>query len=840
MIMLRVFLFVICMFAGLWKATQTLAERLQYHALLGQPLGVSGGVQFYGPWKYFVWWSQFHDVTPKAFADTYIWLFAGAFFFFVFLILSMGNRTTTNYGSARWAEHSDLMSMDVLSAHGVVIGLWDSAWQRGFTKFHRWLDTFQNTKVKYAELAFENEKAKKRDKLIDKKIALDDKIVSAYGEERKSLEAERKKIMDVLDHPPKYKPEMNRFTVWPWVMANKFVNKLYNKMPHFYLRDNSNKHMAVIAPTRSGKGVGLIIPTLLGSWDASCIVNDIKRENWEVTAGYRKRMGQVCIKFEPTKSDGTTARWNPLDEIPLGTPKELMMAQNIAHTLADYEGKGKLDHWGSNAEVVILTVMLHLSYAYYADRKQYPIKPNLSTLANFLKANMVEEIVKDEKTGAEKKVVKPKGFIDSLQAMMKFQHVPKEGIWIERWAYDLREVAKDGNLNKDENGIEVGKEGKYNKKIIKGEWDPKLKNYRPFMPEDLHELYYMYTDINKLMPCTHPLIYKNFMEIVAKPENECGSIVSTANTALKEYLDPVLATNTSVSDFCIDDIMNYEKPVSLYLVTPPSDLLRLSPIFRLFYEMMIKHHAADMGFKNARPVDLYKYKCLLLMDEFSSLGNLQTFASTMSYIAGYGLKVFLIIQGKPQMDKIYGKDNDIFLNCHMQIIYGPNETDTAKYAADQLGDQTIIAEDPSQGLFNMKQQRNKKEMARKLMTMDELKQLGDREIILASGSPPLLTWKVKYYEDRYFTSKLVPAPVVSDIIRLNSDGTPLYSYPMWTKKAGVGKHKPVVDLDEHFDYKWSIDAPVGSPAANVRFSWESKLERELNLVMRKRMEKEES
>lgn len=796
MVLLRVFSFIICMFFGFWKATQALAERLEYHALLGQPLGVTDGVPYYGPWKYFIWWFQFHSVVPNAFGDTYVWIFAGFFIFFIILILSMGNKTTTNYGSARWAEYGDLMKMDVLSAHGVVIGLYDGAWQRGLTKLYRWLDTFQNTKVKYAELDYENRMAARRDKLFDQKMELEAKMKGSYGPARDALKEKYDKVVAELDKPVKYKPEMNRITVWPFVMLYKKLGKLYNKMPHFYLRDNSNKHMAVIAPTRSGKGVGLIIPTLLGSWDASCIVNDIKRENWEVTAGYRKRMGQVCIKFEPTKSDGTTARWNPLDEIPIGTAKELMMAQNIAHTLADYEGKGKLDHWGSNAEVVILTVMLHLSYAYYSDRKNYPIKPNLSTLANFLKANMVEEIVKDEKTGKEKKVVKPKGFIDSLQAMMQFKHVPDTGIEIEEWS---------------------NKEGKM--------------VTRKFFPNDLHEIYYMYTDIIKIMPNTHPLIYKNFMEIVAKPENECGSIVSTANTALKEYLDPVLASNTSVSDFCIDDIMNYDKPVSLYLVTPPSDLLRLSPIFRLFFEMMIKHHAADMGFKNARPVDLYKHKCLLLMDEFSSLGNLQTFASTMSYIAGYGLKVFLIIQGKPQMDKIYGKDNDIFLNCHMQIVYGPNETDTAEYAAKQLGDQTIIAEDPSQGMFNFKQQRNKKEMARKLMTMDELKQLGDREIILASGSPPLLTWKVKYYEDKYFTSKLVPAPVVSDIIRMKN-GKPLYRYPLWEKKLRDAEGEPVVKDDESFDFKWSLE-PSAAPGEE-RFAWESEIENRMDALAKRR------
>lgn len=131
----------------------------------------------------------------------------------------------------------------------------------------------------------------------------------------------------------------------------------------------------------------------------------------------------------------------------------------------------------------------------------------------------------------------------------------------------------------------------------------------------------------------------------------------------------MLAQNTSVSDFCIDDIMNYKKPISLYLVTPPSDILRLAPIFRLFFEMMVRHHAKRIGvYTKGRAKNVYKHKCLFLMDEFSSLGNLQSFAATLSYIAGYGMKVFLINQGLPQINGIYGKDNQILMNCHLQIF----------------------------------------------------------------------------------------------------------------------------------------------------------------------------
>ena len=63
------------------------------------------------------------------------------------------------------------------------------------------------------------------------------------------------------------------------------------------------------APTRSGKGVGLVVPTLL-TWPGSAIVHDIKSENWTVTAGWPARFDRV-LKFDPTSpdSDAYNPRW---------------------------------------------------------------------------------------------------------------------------------------------------------------------------------------------------------------------------------------------------------------------------------------------------------------------------------------------------------------------------------------------------------------------------------------------------------------------------------------------------------------------------------------------------
>ncbi|OIO75084.1 MAG: conjugal transfer protein TraG [Zetaproteobacteria bacterium CG1_02_53_45] len=132
-----------------------------------------------------------------------------------------------------------------------------------------------------------------------------------------------------------------------------------NKGKTSYLRHKGPEHMMVFAPTRSGKGVGIVIPTLL-IWDESVLVHDIKGENWQLTSGFRARMGQRCIKFDPTSLD--SARFNPLAEIRIGTEFETRDVQNIATMIVDPDGKGLNDHWAKTGFDLLTGVILHVLY----------------------------------------------------------------------------------------------------------------------------------------------------------------------------------------------------------------------------------------------------------------------------------------------------------------------------------------------------------------------------------------------------------------------------------------------------------------------------------------------
>ena len=139
-----------------------------------------------------------------------------------------------------------------------------------------------------------------------------------------------------------------------------------------YLRHDGPEHVLCFAPTRSGKGVGLVVPTLL-TWPGSAIIHDIKGENWTLTAGWRARFGRVLL-FDPTNP--ASSAYNPLLEVRRGAC-EVRDVQNIADVLVDPEGAlEKRNHWEKTSHSLLVGVILHVLYS-EADK-------TLAGVANFL------------------------------------------------------------------------------------------------------------------------------------------------------------------------------------------------------------------------------------------------------------------------------------------------------------------------------------------------------------------------------------------------------------------------------------------------------------------------
>lgn len=485
-----------------------------------------------------------------------------------------------------------------------------------------------------------------------------------------------------------------------------------------YLRHNGPEHVLTYAPTRSGKGVGLVVPTLL-SWPHSVVVTDLKGELWAMTAGWRQKHAKnKVIRFEPATLNGSVC-WNPLDEIRIGTEYEVGDVQNLATLIVDPNGKGLESHWQKTSQALLVGVILHVLYK----RKNEGFPATLS---------YVDHIMSDPNRNVAE-------------------------LWMEMTQY--------GHIN--------------------GE--------------------------------NHPAVGSAGRDMMDRPEEEAGSVLSTAKSYIALYRDPVVARNVSKSDFCIKDLMNHDDPVSLYIVTQPNDKGRLRPLVRVMLNMIVRLLADKMKFERV-PTELswwrqiltklgfnqvadfhvrskksYKHRLLGMIDEFPSLGKLEIMQESLAFVAGYGIKFYLICQDLNQLksrETGYGPDETITSNCHVQNAYPPNRVETAEHLSKLTGQTTVLKEQittsgkratPILGQLS----RTIQEVQRPLLTVDEclrmpgpkkdaegqITEAGDM-VVYVAGYPAIYGKQPLYFQDPIFIARAaVPEPKTSDTLRLVHEPT---------------------------------------------------------------------
>jgi type IV secretion system protein VirD4 len=544
-----VFLIVLC---TTWGATQYVAWSLGFQAQLGPPWFVLVGWPVYYPPAIFWWWYFYEAYAPGIFVEGGLIAASGGF---IAIAVAIGMsvwrareaKHTATYGSARWADQTEIKAAGLLDADGVVLGRFE------------------------------------RD----------------------------------------------------------------------YLRHDGPEHVLCFAPTRSGKGVGLVIPSLL-TWPGSAIVHDIKGENWQLTSGFRAQHGRALL-FDPTNPKSSA--YNPLLEVRRGE-WEVRDVQNIADILVDPEGSlDKRNHWEKTSHSLLVGAILHVLYA--------EANKTLAGVANFLS---------DPKRPVE----------STLRAMMKTAHLGEAG--------------------------------------------------------------------------PHPVVASAARELLNKSDNERSGVLSTAMSFLGLYRDPVVAEVTRRCDWRIADIVGGEQPATLYLVVPPSDINRTKPLIRLLLNQIGRRLTEDLQAKQGR------HRLLLMLDEFPALGRLDFFESALAFMAGYGLKSFLIAQSLNQIEKAYGPNNSILDNCHVRVSFATNDERTAKRVSDALGTATEMRAmknyaghrlSPWLGHLMVSRQ----ETARALLTPGEVMQLPPSdEIVMIAGIAPIRAKKARYYDDARFRERILPPP----------------------------------------------------------------------------------
>ena len=155
---------------------------------------------------------------------------------------------------------------------------------------------------------------------------------------------------------------------------------------------------------------------------------------------------------------------------------------------------------------------------------------------------------------------------------------------------------------------------------------------------------------------------------------------------------------------------------------------------------------------------------LMMLDEFPALGRLDFFESALAFMAGYGIRAYLIAQSLNQIAKAYGENNAILDNCHVRIAFAANDERTAKRISDALGTATELRAQRNYAGHRLAPwlghvMVSRQETARPLLTPGEVMQLPqDEAIVLVSGLAPVRAKKLRHYEDANFTSRLLPPP----------------------------------------------------------------------------------
>jgi type IV secretion system protein VirD4 len=430
-----------------------------------------------------------------------------------------------------------------------------------------------------------------------------------------------------------------------------------------YLRHDGPEHVMAFAPTRSGKGVGLVVPTLL-SWTGSTVVHDIKGENWTLTAGWRSLFSH-CLLFNPT--DPRSARYNPLLEVRKG-PDEVRDVQNIADILVDPEGAlERRSHWEKTSHSLLVGAILHILYA------------------------------EEEKT---------------LARVATFLSDPQRS-----FAHTLRRMMATNHLGSPQH------------------------------------------------PQVHPVVASAAREVLNKSENERSGVLSTAMSFLGLYRDPTVAMTTSACDWRITDLVDCPVPVSLYLVIPPSDISRTKPLVRLVLNQIGRRLTERL---EGDPKKSRKHQLLMMLDEFPALGRLDFFETALAFMAGYGIRAYLIAQSLNQISKAYGENNAILDNCHVRIAFSSNDERTARRISDALGTATELRAQRNYAGHRLAPwlahvMVSRQETARPLLTPGEVMQLPPAdELVLVSGLAPIRAKKLRYYEDRNFIPRVMAAPALAE------------------------------------------------------------------------------
>lgn len=252
----------------------------------------------------------------------------------------------------------------------------------------------------------------------------------------------------------------------------------------------------------------------------------------------------------------------------------------------------------------------------------------------------------------------------------------------------------------------------------------------------------------------HPVAYMNIAAFLQKADKERSGVISTLNSKLELWANPLIDTATATSDF---NFNNFKfTPTTVYVGVTPDNLKRLQPLLQVFYQQATEFLSRKM------PGPDEKYGVMFLMDEFPTLGKMEQFMFGIAYFRGYRVRLFLIVQDTEQLKGIYEDHgmNSFLSNSTYRVTFAANNYDTAELISKLVGNKTVqqfssnkpkfLDLNPSSRSLHISETQRALLLPQEVIGLDR-----DKQILLIESSPPIMSNKIKYYQDKMFTKRLL-------------------------------------------------------------------------------------
>ncbi len=239
-----------------------------------------------------------------------------------------------------------------------------------------------------------------------------------------------------------------------------------------------------------------------------------------------------------------------------------------------------------------------------------------------------------------------------------------------------------------------------------------------------------------------PVFYRNLSGFFEMDIRTRSNIIKSFCSYFSLWDDPIIDAATSKSDFDIR-FLRKEK-ITIYIGFSLDDMSRLSPLLTVFWQQVLDFLTKE------EPCEDEKQTVVLLMDEFSVLGRMESFVSAVGLLRSYHVRLMVIMQNLSQIVARYGEhDAKSFINSKVKVVFTQSDIDDATYISQFLGNNTVNAN--KKKLKENQLTGNEHLVARPLMLPQELREMNQKNVLLMiKGSSPVMAKQVSWYKDKAF------------------------------------------------------------------------------------------